>query len=196
MQQYYLKTSRDGTDHAKRLGWENTNAQERRFLVLSEAINLDGLSVLDVGAGFADLAVFLRQKGFRVSYTGTEIFPDFAREARIQAGDSSIHEIDVLTRPDYFKHKSFDVVYASGPFNLKAHSSPESLEKAWDLFLGLARKAVVISLLHIRSPEAEEQYLYFDPAVLQEKFARQGWKLSIRDDYLPNDFALIARSQA
>ena len=99
--------------------WDGRHDQTVRFEAIVRACPLDGLHVLDVGCGPADLLGFLRQRGiFPSHYTGLEAQPWLARAARRRRyPNCSIVEADFVKDPGALRVGA-DVVVFSGSLNL------------------------------------------------------------------------------
>jgi len=192
LEEYYNFRPSSGTDTVEALGWENKYAQERRFQVLVDTLALENKSLLDVGAGFADLCIYLRACGYSCQYEGTELVKSFLSIGRSRVGADKIHEVDIIAKPDYFLNRQFDIVYASGPFNLSSYSSMDFLKQGFETFCRISKSHVVISLLNVASPEPEAMYCYFEPDAVLQELARPDFFLQVIDGYLPNDFTLLA----
>lgn len=78
------------------LGWNTTDDQQLRFRVLSQIANLSGVSVCDIGCGFADLLPFLRERFDDVTYTGVDVTPSFLPRPKTAFPESSFHCLDIL----------------------------------------------------------------------------------------------------
>jgi SAM-dependent methyltransferase len=118
-QRYVSRLKAYGYD-PRTLGW-NKGRQSYRFDALVRHVDLDRIeSVLDVGCGFGDFGVYLREHGFDGRYLGIDIVPEL-----IQAGRNRNPglDLDVCDVADLSGGASFDLVTASGVFNAKlAHS--------------------------------------------------------------------------
>jgi len=73
---FFSSKAKEHGDSVRSLAWESDYTQQTRFAVLSEIAPLDGMRVLDVGCGKADLFAFLLDRGTDVNYYGV----DFTRE--------------------------------------------------------------------------------------------------------------------
>ncbi len=86
-----------------------------------------------------------------------------------------------------------DWVYASGIFNLNLGNNDEFLRKAFLRFAGLCKKGFVCSMLNVRSTDKEDTYYYYEPSAVSALAKEYGAKnVRIVDDYLENDFTIIA----
>ncbi|MFP4356076.1 MAG: class I SAM-dependent methyltransferase [Phycisphaerae bacterium] len=175
------------------LDWASAQSQHCRFEVLASQINLDGATLLDIGCGLGDLWGFCKDRRIDVYYTGVDILPKMVEEARSRHPDGHF-EVRNIFQPDPDEtDRQFDVVFASGTFNLNLGNNLEFLAAALGRMQQLARKYVVFNLLHVRRKFEPERYFYSDPEQIAELLKPSGWDWRIVDDYLPNDFTVIVQ---
>jgi len=188
---HYDELVRVGDENYAVLDWESSDAQHKRFAAMVDNISLQGLSLLDVGSGLGDLWAYLRARGLNVDYHGVDILPEMVRRACCQHPDARFTCADVFAQPQILDHH-YDVVYTSGIFNLNLDNNEYFLRTALEVFFRIANRYVVFNLLHQRSPDPEARYWYTTPAqalAIVQAFTPQA---RIIDDYLPNDFTVIA----
>ena len=189
---YYENNMSKGLPEYGILGWESEEAQRLRFDVLLDSVRLDGKSVLDVGCGTGNLFEYILSKGLRVKYTGVDILGRMIEKAKSKGLDANFYHVDIF-KNNIFKDYSFDVIYASGIFNLNLGNNKDFLMKALDLFFRLSEEAVVFNLLHFASPDREKQYYYFHPDEVVKMiggFSDKVKKVKIIEAYLKNDFTV------
>jgi SAM-dependent methyltransferase len=189
---YEPKLNANLPDYAK-LGWESQEAQNIRFSAFTENVNLNGLSLLDVGCGLGNLLEHITEAGINVKYTGVDILPRMITCAEGKKLDGEFHCLDIFSE-NPFGESSFDVVYASGIFNLNLGNNDEFFADALCKFMHLAKKYVAFSLLDERSPDRDSTYYYFSPpAVLKriEALKCRPLKVHIIEQYLNNDFTVV-----
>lgn len=202
-------------DNYRILGWESRQAQYARFAAFAKHVDLNGKSVLDVGCGLGDLFHFLTSGlGLSVRYVGIDISARMIQTAKTQldilkesglslpAENTStvqFYAADVFAdgdkgMPPEIENEKFDWVYASGIFNLNLGNNFEFLEKAFSRFVELSEEGFVCSMLNERSADKEDLYFYYNPADVSERAKKCGAKsTAIFDDYLNNDFTILAR---
>lgn len=190
---YYESNMGKGLPEYGILGWESEEAQQLRFEILASSVDVRNKRLLDVGCGTGSLHDYLNQKGIHVDYTGVDILEcmiDYAKGKNLKA---KFHCVDIF-KSDFFPRDSFDVVYASGIFNLNLGNNMEFLSEALVRFMELSAETVVFNLLNFDSPSKEEQYYYYHPdeiTKLVEPMAHKLEKFSIIEHYLQNDFTVI-----
>ena len=190
---FYESNMNKGLPDYTILGWENEEAQRLRFEILASSVNLKGKSILDVGCGTGSLLEYLILKGIEVSYTGVDILESMIEVAINKFPDGNFICTDIF-KQNYFKKKSFDVVFSSGIFNLNLGNNEEFLIKALKIFLNLSKEAAVFNLLHQKSPDKEHKFYYYSPDDIIkaiEKIQTYSIKINIIENYLNNDFTVI-----
>ncbi|MCR5613180.1 class I SAM-dependent methyltransferase [Treponema sp.] len=199
-------------DNYRLLGWESRQAQYARFAAFVKNVALDGTSVLDVGCGLGDLFHFMTCGiGLNVEYTGIDISKRMIaiaceqlailRENGLRLPEGNKSTVRFVCK-DVFEESEADAattesrvdwVYASGIFNLNLGNNDEFLRKAFLRFAGLCKKGFVCSMLNVRSTDKEDTYYYYEPSAVSALAKEYGAKnVRIVDDYLENDFTIIA----
>lgn len=175
------------------LGWESEEAQQLRFDVLLDNVELEGKRLLDVGCGTGNLLEYINSKGTHVKYTGVDIMDEMVMKAKSKQLDGDFRYKDIF-KENVFKPASFDVVYTSGIFNLNLGNNKEFLSNALELFFSLSCGTVVFNLLHFDSPDREDKYFYFHPDEVRQILARFSGllgKTEFIEAYLKNDFTMV-----
>ncbi len=177
-------------EHHEILDWATADSQRARFAVLVDNLDLAGRSLLDVGCGLGDLWAYLKQRDVAVEYTGVDLLEGMAARARELHPDGRFVCADIFAA-NPFGPEAFDVVFASGTFNLKLGNDREFLAVALERLFELSRRHVVFNLLHVRARQRFGHCCYHDPADVQELLKRYACRVRLLDDYLFNDFTLI-----
>ncbi len=196
IQSYYENNMKDSAYDYQVLGWESQEAQEMRFEMLTSNIDLHGKRLLDVGCGLGNLLEHIHKKGLSVEYTGVDVLPEMIERAkRKNLGGDFIH-VDIF-KQNPFRDKSFDIIYASGIFNLNLGNNREFLNKALELFFKLSTQYVCFNLLHCKSPAKEDTYHYFCPEealeIIEAACGNCRPEVRIIEEYLKNDFTLMCK---
>lgn len=101
-----------------------------------------------------------------------------------------------LAEDNPFDRGCFDVVYASGMFNLNTGDNEEFLKEMLSVFTGIASECIVFNLLHERSSDREETYFYSSPEAVERLLKRariRSRSVEFIDGYRRNDFSVILR---
>ncbi|HAU36183.1 MAG TPA: class I SAM-dependent methyltransferase [Phycisphaerales bacterium] len=190
IRRHYEPRIRVGREHFDILDWASAASQEARFGVLADRVELAGRSLLDVGCGLGDLWAYLRRRNIAVDYTGVDLLEKMVSAARARHSEARFVCGDVFTQ-DLFPPESFDVAFCSGMFNLNLGNNLEFLPRAVGRLLGLVRGTLAINLLHRRRPPAEDRYFCYDPQEVRKLLEPLCGRITILDDYLPNDFTVL-----
>lgn len=165
-----------------------------RYRVLDSLVHED-VSILDYGCGLGFLYEYLARMGVRFEYTGVDFVPEFIEDCR-KRHDQENAKFKLIS-PSQPLEGSYDIVFASGVFNLASHeSSNDSRKYASDrireLFL-LCDNVFVCDFLSAFVDFEQEgaQHFSFDEiASLSVKNLSR--RFYIRHDLLPYEFTLVA----
>jgi SAM-dependent methyltransferase len=183
------------------LDWASEESQQARFAVLARVLRELGeadapfppLRLLDAGCGLCDLCTYLHEERIDVTYVGADITPGMLGEARRRHELVPLVLTDLFVAPP-FRPRTFDVVFASGVFNLKLGNIEKFVRRAIPVLFGLANRCVVANFLHVRTPHKHEHCHYFSPERLVADIqAGLGCEIRLVADYLENDFTLVLR---
>lgn len=192
---YYEPKMIAGQPDYKMLGWESREAQQARFEVLKQNVELCGRKILDVGCGLGNLLEYLECTDTCPEYTGVDILPGMIEKAKAKKLSGTFYCMDIF-KEDAFEDRAFNVVYASGIFNLNLGNNREFLLKAVNEFFRLADEAVAFNLLHFKSPDRDDRYSYFDPGEVEHMLETLPFairEIRIIEHYLENDFTVVCR---
>jgi ubiquinone/menaquinone biosynthesis C-methylase UbiE len=188
---HYLPRLKKYSRNHEVLDWESREAQIARFEALLSLIDLNGLSLLDVGCGMGDLYGLLKKRKMKTRYTGVDLLPEMIDRARESHKGGEFLVGDAFDG-NLFAPKSFDVVYCAGVFNLVMGDNWEFFLKGLEIFLRTACKAVVISLLDDASSSPEDRYFYFNRNKVLAALCQKSLKITLAESYLNNDFTFLA----
>jgi SAM-dependent methyltransferase len=189
--QHYRDRIRDDADGADIVDWASPAHQQIRFDTLIDHVPLAGRSLLDVGCGVGDLLGRLAERAVECDYLGIDLLDAMTAQAQKRYPHGRFHTLDIFADPCPLPAESFDVVFASGTFNLHLDNHHAFLTRAIERMLLLARDVVAFNLLHVRSPVHCGYCAYFRPDDVLAMIAGMGCTVRIVDDYLPNDFTII-----
>jgi len=97
----------------KSLHWINQKNQLKRFEVLIKPFDLNNQKILDIGSGFGDFFVFLKDKNIKAKMVGYEIVEEFLTISRKRCPYALFKPIN-LSRSS--PNEEFDFVFSSGVF--------------------------------------------------------------------------------
>ena len=195
---YYKGELKRDPEKFEYMGWESKNAQFQRFSVLTDYVDLNGKRVLDVGCGLGHLLDHLDNEDIETGYTGLDLLPSIAEEARKRHSSQTFLSGDIFLN-DLFEPRSFDIIYCSGLFNLNMGNNYGFLIKGVSCFLKLVREKIVFNLLHEKSPHRDNKFYYFNPEQVVEELEKLPesffYSIQLIEHYLNNDFTIILNLQ-
>lgn len=192
---YYKDKMKDSEPDYRVHGWESEEAVRERYEVLFRAVDLNGKSLLDAGCGTGALLDEIRNRKIRCGYLGIDILPEMVTMARKRRPDGSFLCLD-LSEENPFDRNCFDVVYASGMFNLNTGDNEALLAQLLPVFTDIASECVIFNLLHERSQNREETYFYSSPRAVEHLLRRARIRprsVDFIDGYRQNDFSVVLR---
>jgi SAM-dependent methyltransferase len=162
-------------------------SQAIKFAVLAAALDCTGLSVLDVGCGFADYAAYLSERYPGAAYTGVDLSPAMIERARQIRPALDLRAGNVL---ELEGEGRYDLVTANGIFYLLGESAWDQTRLLIRKMFALARRAVAFNTLSAWAPDPEPGEFYADPLeVLRFCHELTPW-VTLRHDYHPRDFTV------
>ena len=186
---WYAETvAQHGYDH-RGLGFRTRSSQERRFEALLLLGDFHGRSVLDVGCGFGDFLVYLRDNGIEARYTGLDLCEPMVRRCheRFEGTEATFEVGDVLA---WEPREAPDFVVASGIFGLDSRDARARIRPTLRRMFGWARVGMAANFLSQRSLEPVENRVYVDPAEALEMGLALTPAVRLDHSYLPNDFTV------
>lgn len=189
---YENEVARHGLTY-KGLGYNQHESQIRRFEVLAAVGDLNGSRVLDVGCGLGDLVRFIWDLGVVPDYTGLDLCEHMITECRKRIerrrlGPARFIVGDVLDFEDF--DAPYDYVLSSGIFGLWTPETLARVEPTLERMFGLCKKAVAVNFLSARAGHHAARSLYLQPNNVLDLAWRLTPTVTLRHDYLPNDFTL------
>lgn len=187
---------------ATALFWQNRQVQQCRFEVLWQLISqhrvfqsslTHPLTILDVGCGFADLAEFLSSKCTHIEYIGIDLSPDMIFAAQCQHPKLRLLQGELF---DFdWPNAHFDFVMCSGALNEvvdPAETAGRYARSVIERMVALARYGVSFNLLnrHHQWTASRPDLQSFYPQEMRAFCQSLVPNITLRDDYLENDFSL------
>ena len=195
IEEYYKPKMKEDLPDFEVLGWENREAHLRRFRMLEENTDLQGRTVLDIGCGLGTFYEFLESRGLSTDYTGVDILAEMISMAKARHKNARFSCMDIFEESTGFD-KRFNVVFASGIFNLNLGNNTEFMQKAIKRFFELSDEIIAFNLLHEDSEDREERYFYTNPAEINrllEPYRENFRDVEFYHSYQKNDFTVIIR---
>jgi SAM-dependent methyltransferase len=172
--------------------WADVAAQQMRFQVLADNVDLAGQRLLDVGCGTGDLLTFLDEHHIAADYFGVDLLDKMVAEAQRRHPRGAFECLNPF-EADALAGRTFDVVFASGVFNLDDGRARDFLSVGVTQLRSLATQTLVFNLLHARTANRYPDCIYWDPADVLTAIQPLGVHWRVIEDYLPNDFTVIGQ---
>lgn len=182
------------------LGWSDKAQQYLRFARFLDVMvrHPQPYSVLDIGCGFGDFAMFLEdKKALPKYYTGLDINNDLLEVARATkySFPSEFYCDNLLEAHDFLSsaNRKHSFVIAAGLFNYNFHDSPEKMHEfafaMIDIMLSLATECVIIDFIpisRIDSYEPEPYIALYSIAQILSYLTENGLLFSLDLSQKPN----------
>jgi len=184
---------------ARSLGWSK-NSQELRFETLKQMVEIPGKSLLDIGCGFADLFIYLKNANLLPSkYVGIEPFEPFYKISEQNLRDDLTASVFSCDIENFSSEENFDFVVAIGICNLKIQDNYQYLFELIDRMLLLSSGLVFISVLSNSAPKElqnlnRDTSFYFDENRVSSHLEGLGHTFTIHKNYLPHDMFIEIKS--
>lgn len=201
--------------------WRNADMQRTRFDVLADLLDLTtepaGRVVVDLGAGLADLALRLKERGLRpAGYLGVEALPELRAQAAARLAEAGLpawcacemldadFAADAALFDRLVAERSASAFVFSGSLNtFRQRDAERVLDRAWDAALRVPGYAgrLAFNFLSDRAPRAARRKS-LGPASRFDTLRMVAWALdrtplvTLRTDYLNGHDATIAMRPA
>ena len=176
----------------KTLGWDK-GKQDLRYHILFEEFNLENKSILDIGCGFGDANILLKQKSSNYEYLGIDIVEDLINEAKnIYKNENNINFIldDFLKVP---LDKTFDIIVASGVFNFKLldNNNYEFIEAFMKKAFELSKDGIAFDFLSNKVDFQYEHTFHSDPLKILDMAYKLSKNVILKNNYMPFEFSVF-----
>jgi SAM-dependent methyltransferase len=169
-----------------------------RFRALDPFVQRPHVKVLDYGCGLGYLRDYFQKKAVLVNYTGLDMLPEFIETCRKKPGGQASFEL--LGAHDPIPG-NYDVVFASGVFNLRSDTDKKRsreyvFRRLQELFSACSEVLVcdfLSSYVDFTQPDGQ----HFSPAEIIDFCVNNlSRRFIIRQDLLPYEFTLIAWAES
>lgn len=170
--------------------WNSLQSQQVRFKILSEIGDFNNRSMLDVGCGFGDLYLFLKEQNVHLKkYVGIDMNPQMIAMASSRLPEAAFEVKNIL---DNELNEKYDYVVASGIFSLEMPDWQAVAEKIISKMYQLSEIAVGANFLSfLTTGEKLPHAHYAHPAEMINFVAKNlSTRIVLRHDYRPNDFTI------
>ena len=194
---YYKKNNKPDYPDYYILGWESDAAQQLRFQALVNSLDLQGKRILDIGCGMGNFLQYLVRRFTNFSYTGVDILEQMIAKAKSKNLKGTFLHMDIF-KDNPFTQNEFDVIFASGTFNINLGNNKKFLIDALRIFDYISSMAISFNLLNSNSPNREEGYFYSSPDEISElinlNFPNH-FKIKVIEGDLQNDFTIVCHKE-
>lgn len=186
----YQERFREHGQTPQSLGWTK-GKQDIRFDVLLSGFQLEGLSVLDVGCGFGDLNLAIRERCQSYRYLGVDLVPEFIEKGRATYGSESVGfmlgdlmEVEVPGE--------YDICIASGIFNSSRQDVEQYdyVKRVLGRLFEISRVGVAVDFLSDRVNFQREGCAHHSPEQIFSVAMGLTRCVRLRHDYMPFEFAV------
>ncbi len=172
------------------LGWTK-GKQGVRFDVLLSDLSCEGRAFLDVGCGFGDLNLVLKERANHYEYLGLDLMPEFLDEGRKLYGSESV----AFALGDFLSiefARPFDYALASGifAFELTEMDNYTYIERTLGKMFALSTEAVSADFLSDKVNFRRDQTFYANPGRILDIAFGLTRNVRLRHDYMPFEFAV------
>jgi len=155
------------------LGWGCKEDQLERFRVVLEQCKPSGKTLMDIGCGFSDLYVYLKEHTVKFNYIGVDFVPVFIEFCKKNFSDQKFYLSNIMRQTETLPKA--DIVVSLGTINFKLENdlnfkySKYFITKAFDL----AKEMLCVDFLSkYRIPEyPKEDFVYYHSPEDVFKFA-------------------------
>jgi SAM-dependent methyltransferase len=168
------------------LGWTK-NRHVLRYHILLEPWHLEKERLLDFGCGFGDMYAYCRERLPHIQYEGIDLNPSLVNEGRTRYPTANLRSVDALRNG---LDGSWDVIVASGVFNLKLADNWGFIGQMFDLFARHATRGFAANFLSNRVDYELVDTFHADPVKVLDLAYRFSNRVMLRNDYMPFEFTV------
>ncbi|NOL48024.1 MAG: class I SAM-dependent methyltransferase [Synechococcus sp. MIT S9220] len=188
IQKYYRSLYAQYGDNPRSCDYGLPESQITKFKAISEVVDLNNKSLLDVGCGLGNYYEFINCRFEGVSYNGIDICDFFIEKAKINNPGVNFFASDIFS--DQYQPNSYDVVTANGIFYLLKKSPVDFMNSLISRMFYIASTAVAFNSLSTWCIDKDDNEFYADPFFTLD-FCRTltPW-VTLRSDYHSRDFTI------
>lgn len=174
------------------LGWGKKGRQQLRFSILASHWEMDGKSILDLGAGFGDFYAFAKK--FRPQkYCGIDITPGLVDVGIKKYGGNQNFELICGSVTDETNIRECDIAIISGLFNFRLNSGKNRLfiEEVLRLAFKKARIGVACNFVTDHVEFRDPLIHYQSPTEILEFALGLTRNVTFVQNYMPFEFTIF-----
>ena len=192
---YHKRLKEFGFDQ-KSLGWGIKGRQKERFKILIDVLKIDllkDLKVCDIGAGFGDLYIYMRDHKISIKeYYGYELVPNLVEEGNKQYkkySNFNLYNYDYLEKKEI---KKVDISIISGSFNfkLKENNNYQYIEDVLRKSFNNSLHGVSANFITNRTDYKDDLIFYADPEKIIDICYGLTKRFVLDHSYFPFEFSI------
>jgi 2-polyprenyl-3-methyl-5-hydroxy-6-metoxy-1,4-benzoquinol methylase len=171
------------------LHWVDYGSMAMRFKYLVKDLDIEGRRILDAGCGMGDLLPFLYTKADDFDYLGVDMNEGFINIAKKRYEP---HRFAVGNPFDGKFKGNFDIVISSGVMNINVENWQTHRKTMIKNMFKLSRRTLAFNMAGGFKPARSDSLIaYADAADILEFCKSLTPKVSLKADYLPQDFTIV-----
>lgn len=188
----YEKRLREHGYSEEALGWGKKGRQQLRFSILASHWDINGKSILDLGAGFGDFYDFARKLGLQ-KYRGIDITPGLVEVGLKLYGGNQDFELVCGSVTDEANIHECDIVIISGLFNFKLNNGKnrQFIEEVLQIAFKKARIGVACNFVTDRVDFRDPLMHYQSPTATLEFALSLTRNVTLFQNYMPFEFTIF-----
>ena len=182
---HYEERFKQFGDSSKSVLWKSEDVQKKRFEVMEKVFEgKKSVEVLDAGCGLGHLYKYLKDKGYKLKYTGIDINKDFIDTAKDKK--INVMRMDILDL-NKMEVQKWDYILASGIYNLKDSGN---WKYGMSTLFRKCRKGLAINFI---TKATDAAYREFSEKEITRLSKAMGAEVEVIKGYLDNDMTFILR---
>jgi len=163
--------------------------QNVRFNVIKEIGIVPSDTILDIGCGFGDLLIFLKESiNYTGKYTGIDITPEFIEACKRLHPGEDFRELDILQN---VISEKWDYVVLTGTLNIEiGESHIDFVKNMITKMFYMSKKGISVDFISIYGDNRNEYIFRADPFEIFSFCRTLTKRICLRYDYLPYEFTL------
>ena len=168
--------------------WNSVYSQTKRYQIICQNINPTAQSIIDVGCGTGDFFHYLKYNNINLNYTGIDISSKMIIAAQKAYPSGNFR---CLSINDCAVNNQYDIVIASGLFNLITVNHLSFVQKNINLLQKMAKKQIIINFLHLKKQRKKSKFYYYSEQEINALFSFIKKPKTYIKKYLPNDITAV-----
>lgn len=159
----YDAAVQEGKDRHERVLWGDSVKQTFRFAEIARFLPNRTASILDVGCGNGEFALFLNSHGHTGPYVGIDINDALLAEAKSYYPSLEFHNADIMAGEYTSQH---DHVVASGVFNADFGQDIGYVFSFIEVMFNICTTSAIFNCITTHTSHVDKDAFYVDPALM------------------------------